>query len=336
MLIMMYFPPSPTKLPSIAAKAALLAVPMDQLQSFTDNVADIDKSRKIIVGGKMMYDSSASLSVWSATENDMKIRSNTRNAFGNDDMLTKSIVGSDIDNIVNNLPYQYRLNTFTLKQHLINLCSEYKYMICNISTILVAIIGGVVIGVFTAWNGVLQDMIGAQSALKLSSQSVGILGSEGTVCCILGGVVIGCIVDKWFAKRLKLVIMVLFIAMIVCMGLLLFVVPSPWKDKPMILVNGNGQSNERKVVVIGVLGGLSGILLGGAMPLFYELCAEVSYPVSEGSSASLLVFIENIALLLFVGLAGLISTEWQTLFVVITCVLCLVLLIFVKEKYQRM
>ena len=104
----------------------------------------------------------------------------------------------------------------------------------------------------------------------------------------------------------------------------------------MILVNGDGQSNERKIIVIGVLGGLSGILLGGAMPLFYELCAEVSYPVSEGSSASLLVFIENIALLLFVGLAGLISTKWQTLFVVITCVLCLVLLIFVREKYQRM
>ena len=156
---MIYFPSSPTKLPSIAAKEALLAVPMDQLQSFTDNVADIDKSRQIIVGGKMMYDSSASLSVWSATENDIKIRSNTRDALGNDDMLTKSIVGSDIDNIVNNLPYQYRLNTFTLKQHLINLCSEYKYMICNMSTILVAIIGGVVIGVFTAWNVVLQDMM---------------------------------------------------------------------------------------------------------------------------------------------------------------------------------
>ena len=53
-LIMIYFPSSPTKLPSIAAKAALLAVPMDQLQSFTDNVADIDKSRQIIVGGKMI------------------------------------------------------------------------------------------------------------------------------------------------------------------------------------------------------------------------------------------------------------------------------------------
>ena len=81
---------------------------------------------------------------------------------------------------------------------------------------------------------------------------------------------------------------------------------------------------------------ISPLNMHACMPLFYELCVEVAYPVSEGSSASLLVLVENVALFVFVSIANWISVEYQTVLTVGVCGVCLVLLSLARESYRRL
>ena len=48
---------------------------------------------------------------------------------------------------------------------------------------------------------------------------------------------------------------------------------------------------------------LGSFFLGATGPLFYELSVELTYPMSEGTSAGLLTLVNNIACLVFLGAA---------------------------------
>ena len=311
------FSKHPNKLPSISSKAALLSSVGD-LQQFLHELK-LEESQNNAA-------SSASISIWNASENQYNITGNNYDTL----TLTKSLFDSDVGHIVNVIDANHRSKEFTLKQHLFDLFKEIKFMFKSMSTILVVIMGGMAIGVMAAWGAVLQDMIGENTPLNMNDADVGIIGFIGTIACVFGGLIIGPVVDKWFAKRLKMVILVLFIGIIISFGVLLFIVPSPWSDESIIFMQ------NKKMIVLSYINGAGGLFVGGCLPLFYELCVEVSYPVSEGSSATFLVFIENISLLIFVGIADWISTKWETILVMVTCVLCVILLIFVKDRYRRM
>ena len=77
------------------------------------------------------------------------------------------------------------------------------------------------------------------------------------------------------------------------------------------------------------------INIGSCYTLFYELAAEVSYPVSEGTSGMLFVFIVNIGCLIWVGIGNWISTKWETFLCFIVYIVSIVLLLTIKEVYKR-
>eukprot|EP01083_Nonionella_stella_P071266 191317_1 len=315
LLVLVHFPVSPHRLPTIAAKAALLSVPVGELYKFGNEMVSASTQ-------------SQSLSVWDATES----IGSTGKTGTDEQLLGRSLFcDSDVSHIVTNIRHSYK--RFTLKKHLHNLVLEMKWMIMSLSSVLMMLIGGMEIGSFAAWSAVLPDVIGSESALRLSDQNVGIIGFIGTCAYMCGGIIIGPICDRWFAKRLKKLLFWICIALMVCVFCLSLVVPSPFHNAYGL---SEQHSVEQRMLMIGILNGVCGLFVGCSLPVFYELCAEISYPVSEGSSAISLVFMENIALLVLVAMANWISTQWFPVLLLFVCVLCVVLLLFVKETYKRM
>ena len=134
-------------------------------------------------------------------------------------------------------------------------------------------------GMFSAWAGVLQDML---SPLGLSDTDIGIMGFNISLFSMVGGMVTGPVADKFFVKKLRRFIYILFGLTVIVLFMLLFVLPSPWSNDSMILLHVDS-SQLTKNVVLNIFIGLLGFCEGGLVPLFYELSVEVSYPVSEGS-----------------------------------------------------
>lgn len=330
-MVMIHFPSSPATVPSIAGKAALYNVSVEELDEFISGLG-VQKS--------------SSISIWDASSSRKSIGSDRKmgthsNQVNHQWTLTTGSTHSDIGHLVDNAPFlrpSHVQEVYSRKKQALNLWQELKCMIRSASTMIVVVIGGITIGSFDGWSAMLQTMMGTQSSFGLSTESVGIIGFTGNVACILGGIVIGLVTDKWYSKHLKLVVFRLFIGILIGFGVLMFVLPSPWSEQPMLVIadSKDAQYHWKMTIFLCALNGINGFLVGGCLPLFYELCVEVSYPVSEGSSATFLVFTENVTMLVMVGIGNWISTEYQTAMVVAVCLLCLILLSFVEERYRRL
>merc|ERR1719473_2241434 len=79
---------------------------------------------------------------------------------------------------------------------------------------------------------------------------------------------------------------------------------------------------------------LMGLGNGGANPLFYELGAEITYPVPEGTSAGVLVLIWNATSFIVIFLPKGIGLAMNWIFLGLI-VFCMVLVASAKEKYLR-
>eukprot|EP01084_Bolivina_argentea_P017967 33497_1 len=275
-LIILYFPNHPIKLPSQAAKYALLSIPFEQTSK------------------------------------------NNYNVNINDPLL-------DTDT-------EKMHNKISMKANMLNFWSEIKHILLSKSTILMVLVGGFQFGISSAYNGVSQDML---SPLGLNDKNIGSIGFVQTGMNMIGALIMGWIADKYFSKKLKLALYLIFGCCIVVLLVLLFILPSPWSSDSMILVN---DIFIDKMIVVTVFMGILGFLSGAVVPLFYELTSEVSYPygISEGTSSTLLVLIINATCLIFVGVGNWVGTKYETISNVIVYAICILLLCFVKETYQRL
>jgi len=75
--------------------------------------------------------------------------------------------------------------------------------------------------------------------------------------------------------------------------------------------------------------------LGSSQPLFYELAAEITFPVNEGSSAGILTLIQNIACLILLYIADLIPANWMNSIMAVTTILGALSIFAITEKYIR-
>lgn len=90
-----------------------------------------------------------------------------------------------------------------------------------------------------------------------------------------------------------------------------------------------------------------GLFLGSTNPIFLELGAEMTFPVSEGSSAGksrrelnlinegVITLFNNIGAVIFLLGAPYIKYDWINSIVTLSLLLCGVMMIFVKEEYLR-
>ena len=83
--------------------------------------------------------------------------------------------------------------------------------------------------------------------------------------------------------------------------------------------------------------GLSGFFVNGALPFFFELGAEIAYPVTEGITSSVIKFTDYFLQALFLTVSmGHFGGKWMTWVTMVMISATTILLPCVREKYERL
>ncbi|KPI85142.1 hypothetical protein ABL78_5802 [Leptomonas seymouri] len=140
-------------------------------------------------------------------------------------------------------------------------------------------------GGFSAWISLFADTY----SKFYSEQFIGIMSFFGMIAYVAGGIISSYVVDLYFSRQMKYVIF--FCITMNTLSNLIFIACTP-NDRSYSLWNlGQG------FIVFSTA--LCGFWNGAAAPLFYELVAEISFPVEEGVSGICISVMENVGALVF-------------------------------------
>lgn len=140
-------------------------------------------------------------------------------------------------------------------------------------------------GGFSAWI----SLFAATYHKFYTEHFIGVMSFFGMMAYVCGGLLSSYVVDLYFARQMKYVIYFCISMNSVCN--LIFIVSTP-NDKGFCLWNLG-----KPFIVFSTA--LCGFWNGAAAPLFYELIAEISYPVEEGVSGICVSVMENLGALVF-------------------------------------
>lgn len=143
----------------------------------------------------------------------------------------------------------------------------------------------------------------------------------GSVAAVATGVV----ADR-FAARMKCIVLAMYAAAALCF--LWFALLGA-----RILPPGGGAPALWQIYAAYIGGGM---WLNGAIPLFFELSVEVTFPIGESTSAGAIMLLSNLVqvVYLFVPLAS-VGTAWMSWALAAVVPLCGALLVPCDLKYQR-
>ena len=264
-----------------------------------------------------------------AVQQQMEKEQKHRNINSIDDM-EQCLVKKDKETTKNDVKSN-EIEKLSIVQHLKNFGYEFKNLLTSFDVVMIGIIGGLAGGIFAGYGGVLQDML---SPLGLNDTQIGFIGFNLSCMTAIGGTFIGPIADRFFNKKLKLLLIILYIIIIINLCILFLVLPSPFSSKSLILINDQS-TMIYKEVLLNVLIGSLGFFNGCLVPPFFEVIAEKSYPINEGSSGLYLVTINCMGVLIFIGIGSWLNTTWETFLVTIICIISVCLFTFIKEEYKR-
>eukprot|EP01105_Mastigella_eilhardi_P007585 TRINITY_DN1904_c0_g1_i3.p2 TRINITY_DN1904_c0_g1~~TRINITY_DN1904_c0_g1_i3.p2 ORF type:complete len:226 (+),score=64.33 TRINITY_DN1904_c0_g1_i3:806-1483(+) len=193
----------------------------------------------------------------------------------------------------------------------------------NPSVMIVIVAAGVQAGVLAGWVGCLAQLL---SALGYTPQQAGWLGFAYTVAVCFGSFCVGVIADRFMARHLKLLLLLIFAASLCCFVWFSLSLPSIFSSDPLI-------PSDIYVILIAI--SLAGYFVGFLAPVFFELGAELSFPVPEGTSAGLLTFVFNFSTFAVLFVAPLLPTNWLNAVAVGALAACAAATLFVRERYLR-
>lgn len=86
---------------------------------------------------------------------------------------------------------------------------------------------------------------------------------------------------------------------------------------------------------------LGGLFVNGAIPLFYELAVETTYPIAEGTTTGILTLMNNVGclLLLFLPMFSALKKsmyEWMNPTMAASCFACIPIMLLFKARYRRL
>lgn len=158
---------------------------------------------------------------------------------------------------------------------------------------------------------------------------MGWIGFSNSFAANISCIVVGRMVDLFFARRLKTAIV--FGYTVFGLSLCVFTLALPcflWEDPPFDMT-------ENVPGLVGILL-ISGVAQGAVSPLIYELAAELLYPVSEGLSGGILVLILNGSCFATIFLKDFLDANVMN-FATSCFIFVVTLVVFfgVKETYRR-
>lgn len=183
---------------------------------------------------------------------------------------------------------------------------------------LVVTAGALPIGIVGVWIAILDVVL---KPIGVTQIDAGWIGFWHTLIGCFSGIIIAKFSD-FFNRRRKLFLLILFTLAAACA---LWFALITQKLVPF------------DVTQLYVAGILLGIFVDGTTPLFYEMCAEASYPVAEGVTGGFYTSVNNIFGVIFLSLVSVpdISTSWMTWAVLGSLVTSLPLLVAFPERYKR-
>lgn len=197
----------------------------------------------------------------------------------------------------------------------------------NVPFLLLAISGGCVNGVFNGWSGLLDVIL---RPLDYSTTAAGWFGFSSTIAAIIGGLALGQLSDRVFQRKFKALLLTL---------LLLCTLSYVWFTASLPSTLWGGDSGKPPLpstpgTIMAAIT-LAGLFLGAALPIFYELVVEITYPLPESTSVGCLTFFNNVGACIFLAIppsSHSIMNVVMTLMVAVTfcCVLAS------KEEYKRL
>ncbi|ORC89341.1 MFS transporter, FLVCR family, disrupted in renal carcinoma protein 2 [Trypanosoma theileri] len=140
-------------------------------------------------------------------------------------------------------------------------------------------------GGFSAWI----SLFDATYHKFFSESFIGVMSFSGMLAYVCGGLVSSYLTDLYFSRQMKYVIF--FCITCNSVSNLIFVASAPNNEGYSLWTLGR--------VWIAAVTALCGFWNGAAAPLFYELIAEISFPVDEGVSGIAISVCENLGALIF-------------------------------------
>ena len=202
------------------------------------------------------------------------------------------------------------------------------------------------VGIYDGWTGLLPQILTSElpspaddtgsldgsgdGGADWSTKDAGLCGMVQTLSCIAGQFVFGQIADRFFVRRSKVLMVLLAAAATIALGWASTMFDNPfvpWKATPL-------HEDERWRMWVAI--SLAGACRTGLVPLLYELSAELTYPVPEGTSAGLIVIAEHASLIVTLFAAQSVSLAAITCACWLGLALSTVLLLAVRPTYKRL
>eukprot|EP00727_Mastigamoeba_balamuthi_P005538 m51a1_g1603 hypothetical protein (512) ;mRNA; f:179899-181591 len=182
-------------------------------------------------------------------------------------------------------------------------------------------INGTYAGVLCAFGAALARNIADQ----MTTAEIGWVGFGKGLASLLGNYAVGKIVDLWFRRRMKAVCIAVYAFTGLTILWFSLIVPSVFSDRPLLPT-----SKGLLFFVLALYGFAS-----SADPVSYELAAEVTYPVTEGTSTGLIMSWCLLSLVIMLFALSSISAPWLNVIVCVTMFACAIGMLFVRETYKR-
>ena len=182
----------------------------------------------------------------------------------------------------------------------------------NLPAVLLIISGAILGGTFGVWSGIFATILtplgyteiqaGERSLfipieyLSFCYLPIGWFGFSQTIAGIIGSFIMSYVADhRRFQRSFKpLILISLILSFIFCLLFQFSVRTLFWPNKALM---------PSTPATIGILLSITGFFYGAGFPLFYESLAEVTHPLPESSSTSLLVQVFNLTSVIFIAIA---------------------------------
>ncbi|XP_078661170.1 solute carrier family 49 member 4 homolog isoform X1 [Branchiostoma floridae x Branchiostoma belcheri] len=202
----------------------------------------------------------------------------------------------------------------------INLKESFLPVIRNGQLLLLVLCSGITNGAFGGWGMVLDVSLSPHGIHQIEA---GWLGFYMLVSGCFASLFFSWLSDRC-AGRMKTILFMLYVGA---------ALSTAWLT--LMLWHGVIPFNTVSLYVSIIL---SGLFVNGAVPLFYEMAAEITYPIPEAVSSTVLIWSNCFfaGIFLLIPMIPGVGTLWMTWCILGAFLLSLPLLMFLRGNYQRL
>ena len=215
--------------------------------------------------------------------------------------------------------------SITAKEERSNILQTLRQLLTNGSFWVIFLCYGIATGVNSAWSGLLYPNLSMLRDITVTQVYVGWLGFYSTIAGAVSTIVVGLISDRLPRWKKSFIIVGMVLAALAAFLFTLFC-------NEMIRV---GNSTYFVITFTGIL---LTLFVNSTIGIYYELSAEVGYPVPEATSTIVLTLSNNLVGFVFLLIAQFpqLGTSWMNWCQAVSFVAVVPILIFTPIRYNRL